>query len=484
MYGCAMTSAGTYRRISEDREGQEAGVSRQAEDVTELSARHRLDVVAEYTDNDVGASSRSRKRRPGYEAMLRDARAGKFDVIVAYSSSRLTRRPRENEDLIDLAVKHGIRYLFVRSPSFDLNSADGQQVARILAANDAAESERIAERVTRAAKARAEAGANHGGLRRYGFQCPCAEGPGERRRLGPDGQVKITQHVHPDPTTVAAEAEILRELTRRVIAGESTRGLAADLRRRGIPTGRGGVWSARVVKEIVCRPRNAGLRVANEGTPEERTYPATWDRIVDPEEWAAARAVLLDPARGVWRGSTPVSLLAGLATCWCGVPVASGAHSTYVGGRVEGRSCTHIKRSRPRADAVVDAYVLGVLDREHLQVPTTRSRPVQDHSAKITAVRRQIEGLEDKLADDLLTPAAYQRQVARKRAQLLRLEAEQVRTARPDVLAGVRAATWSALPLERRRAVIHHLCTIRLLVKGQGGDPETGVEITPKWRDE
>jgi hypothetical protein len=419
--------------------------------------------------------------------MITDAKAGKFDVIVAYSSSRLTRRPRENEDLIELAERHGIRYLFVRSPSFDLNTADGRNVARILAANDAAEAERIGERVTRAAQARAEAGANHGGLRRYGFQCPCAEGPGERRRLGADGEVRITEHVHPDPATVAAEVEIVRELTRRVVGGESTRGLAADLRDRGVPTGRGGVWSARRVKELVARPRNAGLRVANQGAPAERTFPAAWAPIVDPEEWAAARAVLMDPGRGVWRGRTPASLLAGLATCRCGARVQSGARGTYVGGNgPDGSRCMHVKRSRALADAVVDRYVLAVLDRERVQVPTStggRSRPVLDHAAKIEAVRRQIEQLEDRLADEDLTPAAYRRQRDRKQAQLLALEAEHVRTARPDVLAGVTAAAWSSLPLERRRAVVDYLCTVRLLRKGDGGDPATGVEITPKRHD-
>ncbi len=46
----------------------------------------------------------------------------------------------------------------VEPPSFDLATADGRTIARILASNDAVESGRIAERVSRAARQRAEDG--------------------------------------------------------------------------------------------------------------------------------------------------------------------------------------------------------------------------------------------------------------------------------------------------------------------------------------
>ena len=56
-----------------------------------------------------------------------------------------------------------------------------------------------------------------------------------------------------------AEAEIVAELTGRVIGGESIRALAADLRKRGSAFS-GRAWHPGSVKSIVLRPRNAGLR--------------------------------------------------------------------------------------------------------------------------------------------------------------------------------------------------------------------------------
>lgn len=58
-------------------------------------------MVAVCVDNDVSASTKSRKPRLQYAEMLTRARAGEFGAILAYSNSRLTRRPREFEDLDD-----------------------------------------------------------------------------------------------------------------------------------------------------------------------------------------------------------------------------------------------------------------------------------------------------------------------------------------------------------------------------------------------
>ncbi|HYS38449.1 MAG TPA: recombinase family protein, partial [Pseudonocardiaceae bacterium] len=125
------------------------GVARQLEDCRQLAARNGDTVTRIYSDNDIGASTRSRKPRPEYQKMIKDARDGLIDKIIAYTSGRLTRRPREHEDLIDLAEQLGVAFGYVASPGFDLNTAAGRRVARILAATDAGEAEDISERARR-----------------------------------------------------------------------------------------------------------------------------------------------------------------------------------------------------------------------------------------------------------------------------------------------------------------------------------------------
>ena len=137
------------------------------------------------------------------------------------------------------------------------------------------ESEHRSVRVRRKLDANAEQGIVHGGPRPYGW--------------------------NPDGTLDPAEAEIVAELTRRVISGESIRALAADLRARGVPSSRGAVWHPGAVKSIVLRARNAGLR-------EHRGQvvgPGTWPAIMDRETWKAAHALLTDPTRRTSHPATP-----------------------------------------------------------------------------------------------------------------------------------------------------------------------------------
>lgn len=63
-------------------------------------------VVDESVENDAAVSSRSRTARPLYATILERARSGQYDVIVAYSNCRLTRRPGEWDEFIDLYEQH------------------------------------------------------------------------------------------------------------------------------------------------------------------------------------------------------------------------------------------------------------------------------------------------------------------------------------------------------------------------------------------
>lgn len=258
-----------YRRISQDREGRELGVDRQDEDLDALGERLGIEWVADYVDNDTGASTRSRKSRPRYEQMLRDARAGMFEVIGAYTSGRITRRPREHEDLIELAELHGIRFEYVKSPSFDLNTSAGRRVARILAANDAGEAEDIAERVQRAHRQRAERGEIHGGQTPYGYT-----------QVWTGGKL-VTYAINPE------QADIIREAYRRILAGETLGGIAADWERRRVPTTRGARWTRRTIQSMVIGPSIAGYREHNGDL-----FDAKWQPLVDRDDWARVREIV------------------------------------------------------------------------------------------------------------------------------------------------------------------------------------------------
>lgn len=227
--------AALYHRISRDDEGEALGVERQQQDTTALAAKRGYQVVGTYTDNDISAAGKTKRTRPEYDAMLASARAGEVDVIVAYSNSRLTRRPRELEDLLDLATDHGVKFATVAGGDYDLATADGQTYARILVGIDAGEAKRISERVTRQKQQRAEQGKPQGA--RY-------------RLFGYNKDWSINK----------VEAALVREVFERFLKGESKTAITKDLNKRGVKTTSDGAWLIRSTARMLKTPQYGGLR--------------------------------------------------------------------------------------------------------------------------------------------------------------------------------------------------------------------------------
>lgn len=215
--------------------------------------------------------------------------AGEIDGIVYYSSSRLTRRPAEFETIIQLVERMGVRLASVVSGNADLTNADGRMIARILAAQDAAEAERIGERVKRAFAQRRAEGKPNPSSRAFGFE--------------PGGIV-----VRED------EAKLLQEAAHRLIhKGWSLGMVVRDWHSRGIPTVRGAQgWNRMQVRRALLNPRTAGLVSLN----GEIVGRGSFEAILTPEEQDQIRKVLND-RRG---GNTTTfrqrkHLLAGFVIC-------------------------------------------------------------------------------------------------------------------------------------------------------------------------
>lgn len=450
------TRAAKYRRISDDREGEELGVIRQDQDLDQLAASRGYMVVGDYPDDDISASTRSTKPRPAYERLIRDARAGMFEVILAYTSSRLTRRPRELEDLIELAEKHKIRFEYVRSPSFDLNTADGRQVARMLAASDAAEAERTGERVSRTRRQQAENGQYGGGRRPYGF--------------GPDGMTM-------DP----GEVDVIRDAADQIIRGGSLRGVSRDLNDREIPTVTGKPWTAETLRDILLRPRNAG-RMVYRG---EVIGTAPWDPIIPPDRYDTMVRILTDSTRDTRVGTAPRWLLSGIAQCGvCGdgttVEITIGGRSP----RYRCRKTPHVTRAQVSVDTLVVGIVLGLIRRD---APEVFNEPVP--GVDVDALNRERETIEANLtriggdvALGLMTRTQGLDATRRGQARIAEIDIELATVHGPDPVIGELArardpwAVWESLPLERQRMVVANTVTViidRSGRRGRGFDPDS-----------
>ena len=201
--GCAAgvdtVRAAVYCRISDDRRGLGLGVQRQHQDCHELARRNGWQVTATFVDNDVSAYSG--KPRPRYAALLQAVEAGEVDVIVAWDPDRLHRSPAELEGFITAVERAGVGVVTVQAGQWDLSTASGKLVARMLGSIARHESEHKSERVRRALEQNATAGRSHGRVA-YGW----------RREHGPDGAVR--------EVIVPEQAAVIGRIADALLAGE------------------------------------------------------------------------------------------------------------------------------------------------------------------------------------------------------------------------------------------------------------------------
>lgn len=278
------TSVALYARISQDRTGEELGVTRQLKDCRAEADRRGWQVAEEYVDDDLSAYSG--KKRPAYERMLADLAEGRRDGVIVWHMDRLHRRPAELEGFVETCVRAGVRDVVTLSGDIDLAKGDGLLMARLLAAVAANESDSKRRRGARKALEIAEAGMPMmGGPRPFGFH-----------------EDRVTHN--------AAEAAVIRQLADRALAGESLRSLVTWMQDEGVPTVGGNEWRSTTLRQLLTNPRHWGMRV-HQG---KVIAPAIWEPIVTPEQGERLRRLLLDPARRTNRTARRY-LLSGMLKC-------------------------------------------------------------------------------------------------------------------------------------------------------------------------
>jgi len=287
-----MTRAAVYLRISNDDHQTGLAVERQREDALTIVAARGWTLAGEYVDNAISASKRQ-VRRPEYDRMEADFRAGRFGAIVCYDLDRLTRQPRQLEDWIDAAEEEGL-ILVTANGEADLSTDGGRLFARMKAAVARAEIERKGARQKRANIQRAQSGKPVPTRRRYGYET--------------DGV-----------TPREPEAEVVRSMFAQFEQGQSIRAISLRLQREKVPTGGGKSWPTSRVRYILNSPFYAG-RALHKGAETESD---TIVPIVSAELSEHVRAILADDKRRTTTGPKPKHLLTGIARC-----VAPGCNRT------------------------------------------------------------------------------------------------------------------------------------------------------------
>ena len=133
-----MKRAALYMRVSTLDQHPET----QLYDLRQMAQQRGYQIVEEYTDTISGA----RARRPGLDQMMRDARRGRFDVVLVWASDRIARSVKHFLDVLDELNRLNIEFISFRE-QIDTGGPLGRAVVVIIGAIAELERNLIIERV-------------------------------------------------------------------------------------------------------------------------------------------------------------------------------------------------------------------------------------------------------------------------------------------------------------------------------------------------
>ncbi len=301
--------AASYFRMSTDK--QEDSIERQRSQVEPYARKQGYELVAEYVDEGIAGDEFT--RRDGFQRLLRDAKAGKFSVIVCDELTRISR-----QEIVEFIAKvvHPLKEAAVTVDS----AAEGPQgwdgvVEIIMLAvrqdKSAGESPRMARRVMASHLLLADKAGYTGGPPPYGYNLVPDPIRGKRLVIDP------------------VRAEHVRLMFRMIDEGHTLGSVRAALEARGVPSPSGKkVWSRNGIYRVLrnqkytgsgvwgvqangkhCRQANGELRARQRG---ESRYamnpPAAWvvrpdshEAIIDRDQFERVQANL----KGNQKRTTP-----------------------------------------------------------------------------------------------------------------------------------------------------------------------------------
>ena len=150
-----MKRAALYLRVSTVDQNLET----QLLDLKQMAAQRGFEVVQEYTDRISGTKA----KRPGLGQLMREARHGKFDIVMVWACDRIARSTRHFLEVLDELNRLQIEFVSFRE-QIDTGGPLGRAIVIIIGAIAELERSLIVERV-RAGMRRARLDGRHIGRR-------------------------------------------------------------------------------------------------------------------------------------------------------------------------------------------------------------------------------------------------------------------------------------------------------------------------------
>ena len=225
-----------YARVSTDSEEQQTSYEAQVDYYTRhIQENPEWEFVRIYTDE--GISAVNTKKRDGFNEMVADALAGKFDLLLTKSVSRFARNTVDSLQTVRALKEKGVEIYFEKENIYTLD-AKGELLITIMSSLAQEESRSLSENVA------------------WGHRKRMADGKVTlpyKRFLGYEkGEDDL-------PKIVESEAETVRLIYRLFLEGRTYTAIAAHLTEMSIPTPGGKeVWSQATIRSILKNEKYKG----------------------------------------------------------------------------------------------------------------------------------------------------------------------------------------------------------------------------------
>lgn len=284
-----------YPRVSGHEQEDNYSIPEQIDRMRKYCEARDWTVYKIYTDSGFSGSNMD---RPGLQSMIRDAKAGKFEMVLVYKLDRLSRSQKDTLYLIeDVFEKHNVGFSSM-TENFDTSSPHGKFIIGILSVFSQLEREKIRERTMMGKKARAEEG---------------KWGGGSKEPTGYDytsGELVINEY----------EAMQIREAADLFLKDTPIRTIANMFNEKGYRHKCGdGLWDAKSIKRILVNPLYIGMM-----KHKDKYFQGTHTPIFD-QETHDALVKKMDERKDKYgtQYKPHVSLLGGLLFCkQCGARYA------------------------------------------------------------------------------------------------------------------------------------------------------------------
>ncbi|HEX6343010.1 recombinase family protein [Umezawaea sp.] len=447
-----MTTAREYLRVSKDKSGHQRSNEEQHADHEALADARGWSLGKPYQDV-VSASRYSAKVRGGFAELIADLHSGEFaaSVLLLWESSRGSRQVGEWVELIGLCEKASVMiHVTAHDRTYDpSNPRDRRTILE-----DAVDSEyEAAKTSTRGRRTAAQAALNGQPWARIPF--------GYRRTRDPNTGRVDQQEINPE------EAEVVRELFARIIAGHSFRGIATDFAERGITRRSGKAFTGRDLGVMVSRVLYMGQRSHKPRAGGPLTISvAAWPGIISEADFLTVQRIISAPERVSTRAGRGTHLLSMIARCdVCDAKLAARtrhgemAYTCHAAGHVGGfKSDLDVY-----AEEVIISYLSSEAAHSAINAGMADEKKLAEVRDGVARARRDFDELADQVSAGTLSAVFAARAEPGILARLRAAEQREKALKTPAALQGETGprewvqARWDVAPMAARRTLAQTL---------------------------